>query len=468
VDLRQRQYASQADEGFVRANLLILIIFVSIFAGNASAQETRTLTRTVDTVVVPGRDLGARVRGAAIGRLRLFAARAGFPSQILYQFDERNRAGSYCYDQGPTDKRVRDEDRGLLDDNDELVFLARDAADRLPQDRWPLIAGQTAVQELELRDPKTGGVAWVYLARFDGPMVPQAPTGSLVQLTCRNHDDDEKTYTWRGERFVFDNDRSRLNAVRATYASFVEGSGQAERRGPNVLDSTIVRAVVSFMWVEVVRQSNDIRVEIGAWRAGPIRVIAQNCLQVYLALGMWASAPDSYIILWPNKVSMPTNARCPVNLDQSGESSYTLCMDMTREARGWKFYNSHNATPIDVDGRTGAGERALDMTFPDWNCVFGQHGAIISKFVIPPALQRATNRLVFVDDEYYQRQEDEEGIEFERGAFGTNGYYVDMKGLQEGTYPGDYVVWYAGAPFVQGDHQKYLDEWDHPVTVTAR
>lgn len=444
--------------------VLLAALAMPAFA-RAQTLAPRTLTRTVDTVVVPGSVLGPKMLGAQIDRLRVYAARGGFPVPILYQIDERNAAGTYCYDQGPPQRRVRDEDRGLLDANDELVVLARDAGERLSPERYGMVPGHTAVQELELKDPLTGGLAWVYVFRFDGPVVPGRVTGSLVSLTYRAHGDEDFTWTWQGEKFLFDNDRSRKNAVRATYASFFDG--HPSRRGPNVLDSTIVRAVVSFMWVEVVRQSNDIRVELGAWRAGPIRVIAQNLLQVYLALGMWASAPDSYVILWPNKVSMPTNARCPVNLDESGESSYTLLMDLSKQAKGWKFYNSNNPQPVEIDGRTSAGERNLNMSWPEWNCMLGPHGAIITKFVIPQGMRRPTNRLVYIDDEYHRRPEDDEGIEFEPGAFGTNGYYVDMRGLKAGTYPGDYVVWYAAPPFEAGDHVQYLNEWDHPIEVRA-
>jgi hypothetical protein len=446
----------------VRVVPLMMMAILSV-GGVARAQqpvEAKTLTRTIDAVVVPGKLL-PKVKNAPIARLRVYAVRGGFPVPILYQIDERNQTGTFCYDQGPNEHRVRDVDRGALDDNDELVVMARDAGDRLSKDKLPLVPGHSAVQEVELKDPVAGGIGWVYVFRFDGPALPARLTTPLVSLTSRKHDEEERTWTWQGEKFLFDNDRSRRNAVRATFASFFDGT--ANKRGPNTIDSTIVRAVVSFMWVEVVRQSNDIRVDLGAWLAGPIRVIAQNQLQVYLALGMWASAPDSYIILWPNKVSMPTNASCPVNLDESGESSYTLCMDLSKQAKGWKFYNSANPTPVDIDGRTSTAERSLNLAWPDWNCTYGPNGAIISKFVIPESMKRKTNRLVYIDDEYFKRPEDEEGIEFEPGAIGTNGYYVDMRGLKEGIYPGDYVVWYASAPFAVGDHQKYLDEWDRPI-----
>jgi hypothetical protein len=446
----------------------IPVILLLLAAAPACAQTiapiaTRTIGRTVDTIVVKGEATGKAI-GAPIDRLWLFACKGGKLEQVVLQIDERTPDGGYCYDQGPAERRVKDVDGGKLDANDEVLFLARDVGDRVPPAALQL-KGLSAVQELEVTDPVDGGKGWVYLTRWDGIEIPVRPNTWLVGLQVKKHTEEEKTFTWRGEKFVFDNDKSRQNAVRATFATFVDPT--TGRRGPAMIDCTIVRAVVQFMWVTVVRQSNDIKVELGAYRAGPIRIVAQNLLKVYLALGLWASAPDSYVMLWHNKVSMPTNASCPVNLDESGESSYTLCMDMAKGARGYKFYNSSNPTPVDIDGRVSAAERRLDPKWPDWNCVYGPGGAIISKFVIPPSMQRATNRLVYIDDEYHKHAEDDAGIEFEKGAFGTNGYYVDMRGLKEGIYPGDYVCWYTGAPFERGDHAKYLLEWDRPLEVKA-
>ena len=152
---------------------------------------------------------------------------------------------------------------------------------------------------------------------------------------------------------------------------------------------------------------------------------------------------------------MPTNADNPVNLDTSDESSYTLCMDLNKAVvgQGWKFYNSYNPQPVLIDGKMSAAEQQLVKTYPDWNCVFHPTmGAMISKFVVPDFLgkKRKASKLLYIDDAQYERPEDEEGIEFQPGAIGYHGYYMDMAGLKKGTYPGDYVVWYADPPFKPG------------------
>ena len=81
--------------------------------------------------------------------------------------------------------------------------------------------------------------------------------------------------------------------------------------------------------------------------------------------------------------------------------------------------------------------------------------------------KKPESRLIYVDDEYFKRTEEEARLEMEPGAFGYHGYYMDMRGLRKGLYPGNYMVWYAAPPFKVGDHVKYLDEYDHPIQVKA-
>lgn len=435
--------------------------------GNTLLSAQRTLKRNVDTVLIKGEVLGKRILGAPKQLLRVFACKGGFMLPITYQLDERTRAGGYCYDRGPAALRVQDEDKGLVDGNDELLVLSREVGDRATAQALKLVPGYQAVQEVELTDPLDQTKAWIYVYRFPpGAPIPPPVTTDLVSLTVQpsQDEDDEAVCTYRGEGFSFNNSRTPNNQVRATSATLQRADGTWS---PSPIDCSFMRGVATFMWVEVVRHSSDIKVQLGGWIDGPIRVVAQSQLKVYLALGFWATTPDSYYILWPNKVSMPTNASCPVNLDEGGDSSYTLCWDMARATRGWKFYNSHNPDPVDIDGVMSPEEKRLDLTWPDWNCVYGPEGAMISKFIIPSSMQRPTNRLVYLDDAAAGEEAVEEGLQFETGAFGTNGYRCDLRGMRSGTYPGDYLTWYLPAGFQQGDHVKYLNEWDHPIKATT-
>ena len=42
---------------------------------------------------------------------------------------------------------------------------------------------------------------------------------------------------------------------------------------------------------------------------------------------------------------------------------------------------------------------------------------------------------------------------------------MNMQGLKQGLYSGDYAVWYLPPPFEQGDEVPYLREYDHPIVA---
>lgn len=452
--------------------LLNLVTLLTLTAAPALAQQPaalapRTLRRSVDTLVISGQALG-RVQFKPISQLRVYALQAGFLRPITYQIDERDQTGTYCWTGGPESRRRVDYDKGKLDSNDELVVLSRDAGDRALPYQIAMVSGSMGFQEIELTDPLDGTKAWIYVFVFPPQLIPNAKHIDLTELKIKKHSDEESTHYWFGESFMFNNDRSRRNAVRATYVGLGEPGQRDYRSVPNLVDSTQVRAVVSFMWVTLTRQSNDIRVEIGGIIDGPLRVIAENQLKVHLAMGYWVDAPNSYLVLWRNKMSMPTNANCPVNLDESDDSSYTLCVDLHKNSTGLSFFNSHNKTPVLIDGKMSAAERDLDKSYPDWNCIYGEKGAMMTKFVVPDFLRKKSgSNLVYIDDATYARPEDEEGLEFQPGAYGYHGYVMDMRGLKKGVYPGDYLCWYAPPGFKPGDEVQYLNEYDHPVVATA-
>jgi len=80
--------------------------------------------------------------------------------QIPFQYDEvSDSTGSYF-----------DPDNGLVDPNDELVFMAKDAGDRAPEDRWLMEQGALDNPRFEIQvtdgaHPDEAG--WVYLYRSE-------------------------------------------------------------------------------------------------------------------------------------------------------------------------------------------------------------------------------------------------------------------------------------------------------------
>ncbi len=112
--------------------------------------------RPQDPVVVPGASFPA-FSGASLDDLVLYAYRSGAWTPIPFQIDELNITGTYVVSDG-----------GLLDANDELVFMAGDAGDSVSAAIWPADAQSRLYSRyaITVTDPlSAGGQAWVYLYR---------------------------------------------------------------------------------------------------------------------------------------------------------------------------------------------------------------------------------------------------------------------------------------------------------------
>src|SRR5512143_306472 len=113
---------------------LALLVLMLGGLGAAQAREPRpaaprtvtALDRAEDPVVMTGSHFPA-FSGVPLSELVLYAHRAGDWQAIPFQIDEVSVTGTYVISDG-----------GLLDDNDELVFMAADAGDNANTVDWPI------------------------------------------------------------------------------------------------------------------------------------------------------------------------------------------------------------------------------------------------------------------------------------------------------------------------------------------
>jgi hypothetical protein len=141
----------------------------------ASPEAPRnSLTRQRDPVVVQGSSLAA-FSSAALDDLFVYSYTGSAWRQIPFQFDEV---------QPISNTYVLAED-GLLDDNDELAFLAQDAGEQAPPGEWITDALSTGFPRYELRvvDPlHPSEQAWVYLYR--SPTLAPIPSAGYLSVSA--------------------------------------------------------------------------------------------------------------------------------------------------------------------------------------------------------------------------------------------------------------------------------------------
>ncbi|HZU96679.1 MAG TPA: hypothetical protein VFF73_08315 [Planctomycetota bacterium] len=436
---------------------IALVPFV-LTPSEADTIKAKTLTRTEDWVILKGKDF-PRFKGRNKDKIRFYAQKNGALEPIPYQIDKKTIEGNYCWTEGDADKIVADPANGNIVDQDEIVFMAKDAGDLASESSFP--AGQKAVHLIQLVDPRTNGTGWVYAFAFDDP-----PARSTRKYTWIDKKEDG-TVTWHGERWMSDNAKSTWNACRMTTLKFARPEDETPdfSKSPSIIDCSKVTLRLK-KWFKCLQwDSTDFYVKIGGYINGPVRVVCQSIMEFDIALGFKLRAKDSYIMTYANASTMPTNCENPIDISETpGESWYKLLMDLnSKTAKGWKFYNDKNPTAVTIDGKMDDAEKKLDKSWPDWNCVFGPEGAIIQRFTIPKEVVRNSNELYYNDD-----MSQEEPPEFEPGNWGCFGYKLDLSGVKAGLYTGDYVIWYCAAPYKQGDETKYLDVVDKPLTTKVK
>lgn len=144
---------------FVGGSAVFLFLWLGLRnSGTVTAASANTLNRPEDPVVVAGADL-AVFDGEPIDELRLYTFDGSDWSPVPFQIDERlnDITGTY----------VISED-GLLDANDELVFMAKDAGVEAGTGDWPSDTMALANPRVEVAagDPLSpGDMGWAYLFR---------------------------------------------------------------------------------------------------------------------------------------------------------------------------------------------------------------------------------------------------------------------------------------------------------------
>ncbi len=139
---------------------LALILGLALTASPAQAQPNGptaglSTARAEDPVEVMGSAL-PDLAGAPIAELALYAFDGNTWAPIPFQIDERDGSDTF----------VASED-GLLDANDVLVFMARDAGSPAGLAQWPVDAQARAAkrQVIQAADPLSGASGTVYLYR---------------------------------------------------------------------------------------------------------------------------------------------------------------------------------------------------------------------------------------------------------------------------------------------------------------
>ena len=414
----------------------------------ASAQEAKTLTRIHDPVIVTTGVLKELPTRDTAG-YRLYSLQEGRLSPIPFQFDERDGAGEIVFSDTAVTREFR------FDENDELVFMAKDTGDRIAPGLWP--AASDAAVEIAVADPSNGGRGWAYLIHFPTDVPPASP---VTYATFDAHSNHARTSFYSMEYYP---ERNFFTGMRI--------HPPAGGTGENFLDRMKVRVNPTFSlgvttWSPLFTEE-QMTVTIAGVKNGPVRAIRR--VRQSLDLSRYIPAiPNgtTYTYFYASSFVTPTRFAVPwLVLKLLRDFRFSGVSDFRRNAVGMQYWDA--ATPQGARF-TGANTTAVNSTEDhEWYVVGGHAGTHLQAFVIPEQWRQwgIVRGTVFQDDDLAT---DREGREEEPGIHAAGYSLLNMINLREsGVYDLAMAVIILPRPYQRGDELQPLAMLKEPLTVTV-
>ncbi|TDI87314.1 MAG: T9SS type A sorting domain-containing protein [Caldithrix sp.] len=385
---------------------LFLFFLTTILSGSNLFSQTNSVNRDHDAIIISGEML-ATFDGALLSELFLYSfdEQSKTFTQIPFQFDERDISGSFFIT-----------DDGLLDDNDELVFMASDLGDRDPADP-PAAPGNWLTDVISMTNPrveisatdslsspalsKRQGVAqgWVYLFR----------SSSLI----KEFTEDYVTYTEPPGSNGDDMIAGQTYTIGATAKGFFGNLFLPDNSNPDLLEGQQIRVDTNFF---PTISEDDFNFQSIDFIDGPVRVIRHLNTEIPFVAAV--TIPFQYFqstVLMAGNLSIPTSLPLGLKIVRIQHS-----INLSSSAIGMTFDNQFN-TDIAIDGVDDTVNTSIE-TSPEVNNthVTGNQGTIVSLFSVPSTIGSSQNL-------FYQ---DNSGS----GSIGNSGLEVSGNDV-EGNFP---------------------------------
>lgn len=442
----------RAEKSLHRLAVLFSVpIFLFILADDtpAAVGEAKTLTRFHDPVTLTTsllRELPTR----ETAKYRLYSAHQSVLWPIPFQFDERNHTGEIVF------PGTDDSGEFPFDENDELVFMAKDTGDRIAPARLP--SERDVAVEIEVTDPLNGKRGWVYLLHF-----PESPprVSPISYATFDSVANQVRTPFYTMDYFP---GRNFFTAMRI--------HAPAGGTGENILDRMKLRIQPTFSlavttWSPLFTEQ-DMTTTIDGVKNGPVRAIRR--VRQSLDFGRYIPAVPSgttYTYFYFSSFITPSKFNVPwLVLKMLRDFRFTGVSDFNSQARGMQYWDAVNPQGLRFTGLNGAKVRTTEDH--DWYVVSGKAGTHLQTFMIPEQWRQwgIVRGTVFLDDDLAF---DGDGPEEEPGIHAAGYSLLNMTKLREpGEYDLNMAVIFLPRHYLRGDEVEPLRMLTQPLTIKAQ
>ncbi len=411
----------------------------------------KTMSRTEDFVVIHGSMLKSNLE-QSIERMALLACINGKIQPIPFQIDEISSEGEWIlpnyppYLKKPKKHIETDEDQGLLDENDELVFMIRDSGDRIQDESYPEDA--LSVDEIMLKDPYDDGRSWVYLCSYES--------------TPPRSEKDYVDYIFPKNRVVSDNFEVGFSLevpISWDYLSF--------RGGENMVDRFKLRVDINFFGIKFHFDETDWKSELSLYKDGPVRVIRRVRSSIYLTKRLRTPSAASESIYYDNAIVVPFRVKVPISPAVFGKFmsiSTAISLDM-QNMHGWRVKTDVDPRWMKIDGKMDRLEKNIVSADALWYVLVGPQKCMLQRYILDkgpdgsPQVLPLETELIYVDDDATP-----DPPEFVPGQSPRIGYMGTGLGrLRKGTFYLYDFYHMINYEYVDGMETSYLRIVDQPL-----
>ena len=426
-------------------------------AGDSSAPETPrescSLHRFPDPVALAAENLPGAFLGVSIRALRLFRAEGGRLSPIRFQVDERTPEGDWILPWGKKNNAARS--NGLLDPQDVILFMAKDAGDRAGEAFLP--PGASPASWIELFDPVDGGTGWVVVAAFSGEAPPLCALPDYVE-----YDPEREIVSSRYTRAEY------LVTPDGRHTSFYKHHGtppEAGGTGENLVDRLKFRVQIRFLFnlLPLSLHEEMLGSDVIAYIRGPVHVLRRLEQYVRLPFGIRGVKTYADVDLYESFATTPITLRVPRGFGRVVSSaSLQFGTDYSPNVIGSFFRNSETSEALIVDGRMSEAEKRFDSRQDRWRIFYGPFGVLMTRTVYPPELiQRVRISQRYLDDITVTMP-----VERYPGCVGYAYTEVHASQVPAGAYR-IFLDFYFPPHYRPGDETRFLQLRDHPLRIRA-
>ncbi len=306
-------------------------------AADPATPAAPALNRFYEPIILTGKTLPAFVNTQTKSfRVGAVDKTSGMLKPIPFQTDERNdKNNSFMYDFGPG--ADQDDTPGVLDSNDEIVFMARDAGPRLADGPRRQL-GPDAV-EVKITDPKTGGIGYAYAFRKSDALAV-----SKAKLVSLEDPGEGLKVTAEGYSFRL----ARDCQLTFDYLALRQPGDTSE---VNIMDRLKVRGWVKlFGFISAKTNECDWTSHYYGAVDGNVRVIRRTKNSYTVAM-IPSVRFDTELVFYPNHFEVAITGRLPFDLKTiAPQGGFAVYADYNDNAKGAKFYTGAYTNGVTFDG----------------------------------------------------------------------------------------------------------------------